>query len=68
MAIFFNNNKLYGELSEKWGQCHNLTRLNISNNKISGTLPNHLVRKIPKELGQLKILFNLKLNNTSLIQ
>ena len=33
------NNKLYGELTEKWGQCHNLTRLNISNNKISGTLP-----------------------------
>ena len=75
-----SNKKLYGELSVK---C-NLTRLNISNNKISGTLPlefwkatklqvfdlspNHLVRKIPKELGQLKILFNLKLNNNNLIQ
>ena len=26
---------------------------------------NHLVGKIPKELGQLKLLFDLKLNNNS---
>ncbi|KAF3455519.1 hypothetical protein FNV43_RR00150 [Rhamnella rubrinervis] len=76
-----SNNKFYGELSEMWGRYNNLSMLNISNNEISGQLPvelgkasqlrildlsSNLLEKIPKELGQLKLLFSLKLNNNSL--
>nr|XP_024930822.1 MDIS1-interacting receptor like kinase 2-like [Ziziphus jujuba var. spinosa] len=69
-------------LSSKWGQCHNLTYLNISNNNISGSVPpalrgatrlqvldlssNHLSGKIPKELQNLKLLLELILSGNQL--
>ncbi|CBI29795.3 unnamed protein product, partial [Vitis vinifera] len=71
-----------GTISLKWGECHMLTNLNISNNKISGAIPpqlgkaiqlqqldlssNHLIGKIPKELGMLPLLFKLLLGNNKL--
>ncbi|KAM3707736.1 hypothetical protein ACJW31_02G045900 [Castanea mollissima] len=80
--IDLSSNNLYGELSSKWGQSHNLTNLKISNNKISSSIPpeignatmlgvldlssNHLVGKIPKDLGRLKSLLKLLLNNNQL--
>ncbi|EOY29538.1 Leucine-rich repeat receptor-like protein kinase family protein [Theobroma cacao] len=74
--------KFDGELSPKWGQCHNLTSRKLSNNNISGQIPsefvkatklqvcdlssNNLVGEIPKELGELQLLFNLTLNDNHL--
>ncbi|RVX04646.1 hypothetical protein CK203_023368 [Vitis vinifera] len=46
----------YGELSEKWGQCHMLTSLNISNNNISGAIPPQLGKVI--RLQQLDLSTN----------
>ncbi|XVE60481.1 hypothetical protein DITRI_Ditri05aG0132400 [Diplodiscus trichospermus] len=70
--IDLSYNQLFGELSDRWGQCHNLTSLKISNNSISGRIPpdlgetrqlqildlslNHLTGEIPEELGKLTLL------------
>uniref|UniRef100_A0A5B6ZUR8 non-specific serine/threonine protein kinase n=1 Tax=Davidia involucrata TaxID=16924 RepID=A0A5B6ZUR8_DAVIN len=80
--IDFSHNKLYGELSHKLGQCHNLTCLKIYNNNLSGMIPpelgeatqlhildlssNHLVGEIPKNLGSLNALIDLNLNDNQL--
>ncbi|KAM3707011.1 hypothetical protein ACJW31_03G192600 [Castanea mollissima] len=67
--IDLSSNNLYGELSSKWGQCHNLTNLKISNNKISGlgVLDLSSNRNIPSEIGMLSVLehCNLAANNLS---
>ncbi|XP_050381808.1 probable leucine-rich repeat receptor-like protein kinase At1g35710 isoform X3 [Argentina anserina] len=67
--------RLYGEVSENWGKCQSLQSLKLSNNRLSGRIPqlegtelhvldlssNSLVGTIPKELGKLSSLFNLSL-------
>ncbi|KAJ6952920.1 hypothetical protein NC653_041915 [Populus alba x Populus x berolinensis] len=53
--VDLSHNNFYGELSLKWGDYRNITSLKISN---KGT--------IPKELGGLKLLYNLTLSNNHL--
>ncbi|PNT01805.1 hypothetical protein POPTR_015G123800v4 [Populus trichocarpa] len=76
-----SDNLLHGELSWKWDQFNNLTVFKISGNKISGIIPaalgkathlqvldlssNQLVGRIPKELGNLKLI-ELALNDNKL--
>ncbi|XP_052303477.1 MDIS1-interacting receptor like kinase 2 isoform X14 [Populus trichocarpa] len=76
-----SDNELHGELSLKWEQFNNLTTFKISGNKISGEIPaalgkathlqaldlssNQLVGRIPKELGNLKLI-ELELNDNKL--
>ncbi|XP_061952356.1 MDIS1-interacting receptor like kinase 2-like [Populus nigra] len=76
-----SDNELHGELSLKWEQFNNLTAFRISGNKISGEIPaalgkathiqvldlssNQLVGRIPKELGNLKLI-ELALNDNRL--
>ncbi|KAJ6971045.1 MDIS1-interacting receptor like kinase 2-like [Populus alba x Populus x berolinensis] len=76
-----SDNELHGELSLKWEQFNNLTAFKISGNKISGEIPaalgkathlqvldlssNQLVGRIPKELGNLKLI-ELALNDNRL--
>ncbi|KAJ6995164.1 MDIS1-interacting receptor like kinase 2-like [Populus alba x Populus x berolinensis] len=76
-----SDNELHGELSWKWEQFNNLTTLRISRNKITGEIPaalgkatrlqaldlssNQLVGRIPKELGNLKLI-KLELNDNKL--
>ncbi|KAJ6869555.1 hypothetical protein NC651_034326 [Populus alba x Populus x berolinensis] len=76
-----SDNELHGELSWKWEQFNNLTTFKISGNKISGEIPaalgkatriqaldlssNQLVGRIPKELGNLKLI-ELALNDNRL--
>nr|XP_034924364.1 MDIS1-interacting receptor like kinase 2-like [Populus alba] len=76
-----SDNELHGELSLKWEQFNNLTTFKISGNKISGEIPaalgkathlqaldlssNQLVGRIPKELGNLKLI-KLELNDNKL--
>ncbi|XP_058092580.1 MDIS1-interacting receptor like kinase 2-like [Magnolia sinica] len=75
-------NRLFGELSPNWGECQNLTGLQLSGNRITGRIPpeigqlkqlqvlglssNHLEGEIPKEFGRLSSLFNLSLNDNKL--
>ncbi|XP_058089482.1 MDIS1-interacting receptor like kinase 2-like [Magnolia sinica] len=77
-----SDNMLFGELSPNWGECQNLTKLQLSGNMITGRIPpeigqltqlsvlglssNHLVGEIPKEFGRLTSLFNLTLNENQL--
>ncbi|KAJ6903905.1 MDIS1-interacting receptor like kinase 2-like [Populus alba x Populus x berolinensis] len=74
-----SDNELHGELSLKWEQFNNLTAFKISGNKISGEIPaalgkathlqvldlssNQLVGRIPKELGNLKLIELALTNN-----
>ncbi|KAJ6908126.1 hypothetical protein NC651_018538 [Populus alba x Populus x berolinensis] len=76
-----SDNELHGELSLKWEQFNHLTAFRISGNKISGEIPaalgkathlqaldlssNQLVGRIPKELGNLKLIA-LELNDNKL--
>ncbi|KAJ6889851.1 MDIS1-interacting receptor like kinase 2-like [Populus alba x Populus x berolinensis] len=76
-----SDNELHGELSLKWEQFNNLTAFKISRNKISGEIPaalgkathlqaldlssNQLAGRIPKELGNLKLI-ELALNDNKL--
>ncbi|XP_034887743.1 uncharacterized protein [Populus alba] len=76
-----SDNELHGELSLKWEQFNKLTTFRISGNKISGEIPaalgkathlqaldlssNQLVGRIPKELGNLKLI-ELELNDNKL--
>eukprot|EP00258_Populus_trichocarpa_P016306 XP_006374675.2 MDIS1-interacting receptor like kinase 2 [Populus trichocarpa] len=76
-----SDNELHGELSLNWEQFNNLTAFRISGNKISGEIPaalgkaahlqaldlssNQLVGRIPKELGNLKLI-ELALNDNRL--
>ncbi|XP_061953062.1 MDIS1-interacting receptor like kinase 2-like [Populus nigra] len=76
-----SDNVLHGELAWKWDQFNNLTTFKISGNKISGEIPaalgkashlqaldlssNQLVGRIPKELGNLKLI-KLELNDNKL--
>ncbi|KAI3934967.1 hypothetical protein MKW92_052729 [Papaver armeniacum] len=53
-----SNNMLFGELSEDWGNCRNLTLLSFSKNNITG--------RIPSEIGRLKILSALNLGSNNL--
>ncbi|KAF7012925.1 unnamed protein product [Triticum aestivum] len=76
------SNKLFGQLSYKWGESHKLNKLSISNNNITGKIPasmgqmfqlqildlssNKLEGEIPSELGKLKKLFYPSLADNSL--
>jgi hypothetical protein len=76
-----SDNELHGELSLNWEQFNSLTAFRISGNKISGEIPaalgkathiqvldlssNQLVGRIPKELGNLKLI-ELALNDNRL--
>ncbi|XP_037488522.1 MDIS1-interacting receptor like kinase 2-like [Triticum dicoccoides] len=80
--IDMRSNKLFGQLSYKWGECCKLDMLSISNNNITGKIPasmgqmfqlkkldlssNKLEGEIPSELGKLKKLFHLSLADNSL--
>ncbi|KAF3457539.1 hypothetical protein FNV43_RR02197 [Rhamnella rubrinervis] len=57
MMLNFSNNKISGRLSPELGNATQFQILDLSSNLLVG--------KIPKELGKLKLLFNLKLNNNS---
>ena len=74
-----SSNKIFGQLSYRWGECRSLTMLRLSNNNLTGEIPmsmgrlprlgvldlssNNLEGDIPSELGSLKILFQLSLGN-----
>ncbi|KAF6998264.1 hypothetical protein CFC21_050798 [Triticum aestivum] len=80
--IDMRSNKLFGQLSYKWGECRKLNKLSISNNNITGKIPtsmgqlfglrildlssNKLEGELPRELGNLKKLFHLNLADNSL--
>ncbi|XVE78279.1 hypothetical protein DITRI_Ditri13aG0132100 [Diplodiscus trichospermus] len=75
--ISSSNNRFYGELSPKWGQCHILTSLSISAGEIPKELEalplfrlslsgNQLSGKIPLELGALSNLEHLNLASNNL--
>ncbi|WRX31345.1 Leucine-rich repeat - like 10 [Theobroma cacao] len=66
--IDLNYNQLFGELSDNWGQCHNLTSSKSSNNNISGQIPPNLgeAREIPTQLGRLISLTILLLDDNLL--
>ncbi|KAM1225156.1 hypothetical protein ACFX2G_044908 [Malus domestica] len=73
---------LYGEISQKWGQCSQLKTLIIAGNNLTGSIPpeivnadkiheldlssNHLVGAIPKGFGRMTSLQKLMLNGNQL--
>uniref|UniRef100_A0A0E0K101 Protein kinase domain-containing protein n=1 Tax=Oryza punctata TaxID=4537 RepID=A0A0E0K101_ORYPU len=80
--IDMSSNKLFGQLSHRWGECTKLTTLLASNNRITGVIPssmgklsklgrldvssNKIEGHIPPEIGNLVSLFNLTLANNLL--
>ncbi|XP_066164060.1 MDIS1-interacting receptor like kinase 2 [Oryza sativa Japonica Group] len=80
--IDMSSNKLYGQLSHRWGECAKLTTLRASNNRITGVIPssmgklsqlgrldvssNEIEGHIPPEIGNVVSLFNLSLANNML--
>uniref|UniRef100_A0A0D3F6A3 non-specific serine/threonine protein kinase n=1 Tax=Oryza barthii TaxID=65489 RepID=A0A0D3F6A3_9ORYZ len=80
--IDMSSNKLFGQLSPRWGECTKLTYLHVSNNRITGVLPSSLGKlswlgsfdissnkiegHIPPEIGSMVSLFNLSLTNNLL--
>ncbi|XP_039172305.1 probable leucine-rich repeat receptor-like protein kinase At1g35710 [Eucalyptus grandis] len=98
VALLFNNSRLRGVIhgstarlleelfraDEKWGECKNLTKLQIDGNQITGRIPpelgklsqlrvltlhnNDLTGKIPTEMGNLGELLSLNLSNNHLVQ
>ncbi|KAK3444533.1 hypothetical protein EUGRSUZ_A01342 [Eucalyptus grandis] len=99
-AVCFSNNSFTGELPPdlcsgfalqylavegiEWGECKNLTKLQIDGNQITGRIPpelgklsqlrvltlhnNDLTGKIPTEMGNLGELLSLNLSNNHLVQ
>ncbi|KAM0834990.1 hypothetical protein ACQ4PT_063225 [Festuca glaucescens] len=77
-----STNKLFGQLSYRWGECRNLTLLRFSNNNLTGKIPtsmgqlsqleilnissNKLEGELPSALGNLKKLFQLSVANNLL--
>lgn len=77
-----SSNKLFGQLSHHWGDCHKLTMLRVSDNNITGVLPpsigklsqlrildvssNKLEGRIPLEIGNMTMLFNLSMSENLL--
>ena len=80
--IDISSNKLFGQLSHSWGECHGLSMLRASENGITGVIPpsigklsqlrildvssNKLEGHIPPEIGNIMTLFNLSLGNNLL--
>ncbi|KAF7068003.1 LOW QUALITY PROTEIN: hypothetical protein CFC21_073803 [Triticum aestivum] len=80
--VDISSNKLFGQLSHRWGECYKLTMLRASNNNITGVIPpsigqlsqlgildvsaNKLEGQIPLGIGNLTVLFNLSLSNNLL--
>ncbi|KAI4991535.1 hypothetical protein ZWY2020_039921 [Hordeum vulgare] len=80
--IDISSNKLFGQLSHRWGECHGLSMLRASENGITGVIPpsigklsqlrildvssNKLEGHIPPEIGNIMTLFNLSLGNNLL--
>uniref|UniRef100_A0A0E0CLV3 non-specific serine/threonine protein kinase n=1 Tax=Oryza meridionalis TaxID=40149 RepID=A0A0E0CLV3_9ORYZ len=80
--IDMSSNKLFGQLSRRWGECTKLTYLHASNNRITGVIPSSLGKlsrlgsldissnkiegHIPPEIGSMVSLFNLSLANNLL--
>ncbi|RVW27708.1 MDIS1-interacting receptor like kinase 2 [Vitis vinifera] len=79
--IDLSSNNFYGELSEKWGQCHAHKPEHLQQQyfwcytaqlgkaiqlKQLDLSANHLSGKIPKELGMLPLLFKLLLGDNNL--
>ncbi|XP_051186165.1 uncharacterized protein [Lolium perenne] len=77
-----SSNKLFGRLSNHWGECYKLSMLRVSNNNITGVIPtsigqlsqleildlssNKLEGQIPQEVGNITMVFSLSLGNNFL--
>ncbi|KAM0912534.1 hypothetical protein ACQ4PT_012741 [Festuca glaucescens] len=80
--IDISSNKLFGQLSHRWGECYGLSMFRASDNSITGVIPpsigqltqlrifdvssNKLEGHIPPEISNIMTLFNLSLGNNLL--